>query len=60
MLIQIRSCLGDHTLSLLASEDDEDDTPIHPSTSSDRLKEVLAAVEKVNFTRHPLLLSSVC
>lgn len=30
-------------------EDDEDDTPIHPSTSSDQLKEVLIAVEKVIF-----------
>jgi hypothetical protein len=30
-------------------EDDEGDTPIHPSTSSEQLKEVLTAVEKVNF-----------
>jgi hypothetical protein len=30
-------------------EDNEDDMPIHPSTSSDQLKEVLTAVEKVNF-----------
>jgi len=30
-------------------EGDEDDIPIHPSTSSDQLKEVLTAVEKVIF-----------
>ena len=30
-------------------DEDEDDTPIHPSTLSDQLKEVLTAVEKVNF-----------
>jgi len=40
----------DEDITGLQDEDkDDEDTPIHPSTSSDQLKEVLTTMDKVNF-----------